>query len=281
MADLEPAELFRYGRPVEGAFMDAVEMREYLTALARTHYTTDADNPNNAQDGQPRFNAVDPDNVKLEFWLNGAWRTALQGIDKGIAAPVKSIAQFDTAGVSWVIDHNLGSQPLVQVYDSTFQQLRPGDPVEDVLVSVAHLPFALLSALPAGPTVVASFLAPFDGLLEGLALVTPEGLGGGGLDITADFTIDATPVPGASVNIVGPAPVGSRVGSTGTAPNTLVGGLSLVELRITNTTPPASGSFDVHATVKPTGACQVLHVNENRVIVTHPIARTGFVVLVG
>jgi hypothetical protein len=276
MAETEPAELFRYDRPVEGAFLDAVEMRNYLTALARTHYTTDSANPANAQDGQPRINAEDPDNVKLEVFLDGNWRTAIQRIDKGIAAPVKSIVQFATAGTPWVIDHNLGSQVVVQVFDASFIRLQPVNTFPTVAV-----PLAQVDATLAAGAALTGWPLPFNGsILSTFAVVEGAALPGGGLSV--DFDINGTPVTGGDIPLVVTPTGGIINGNPVTASNVFAAG-DLINLTTVGA-PLAGGRVKVWANMLRTlnaGEYRLTQVNENRVTIDHPAATAGFAVLVG
>lgn len=281
MAENEPGTLFRYGRPVEGAFVDAVEMREYFEALARTHYTTDAGFPQNARDGQPRINAVDPNNIKLQVWLSGAWRTVVQQVDKGIAAPVKSIWQFDTPGAAWVIDHNLESQPVVQVFDTLWNQLTPvpvTDPPNDEQ-ALGFIPQGLLTAL-VGTQQIASFNARHGGFITGLYFSVAESVTGAP-DITFDLLINGTPVTGGVITLSGPQGVGDVLNATPITADNQFADTDLIQLRSQTVATPLAGSLTAMIVTQRDGYYYLNHVNENRVTVNHPVAKAGFAVVVG
>jgi len=281
MADIEPGQLFLYGRPVEGAFVDAEEMRNNLTALARTHYTTDVLYPLNAQDGQPRINAVDPNNIKFQVFISGAWRTVLQQVDKGVAAPVKNIWQFDTAGAAWIIDHNLGSQPLVQIYDAAFNLLTP--------VPVTHPPNerqafgfvpSSLATILAGTQNLAAFNPQTGGFVVGLYLSVAEAITGAP-DILFDVLINGTPVTGGVVTLNSVQSGGALVNASAVTGTNKFVSTDLIQLRAQTVAAPSAGSFTAILVTQRNGYYFLNHVNENRVAVTHPEAVTGFAVVVG
>jgi hypothetical protein len=282
MAELEPARLFAYDTPIVGAFVDAVAVEQNFRALAQTHYTSDPAFPLSARQGQLRVNAADPANFKLETFLNGAWRTMLQRIEGSIPAPVKQIAQFDTALASWIVDHNLGSQPLVQAYDASFRLLTPytsaNPPTEQW--TAGFVPSTVLT-VAVGPEDHGGFVAPWDGFVIGAYLVVAEAITGAP-NFVYQPTINGTPVTGGLVSVTGPLATGAIVNSTPvTAANKFLAGQTVrTRLNVGNVV-PTGGSVSLFLQVRKADHCFILHVNENRVTVTHPEARTGFVVLVG
>jgi len=279
MADLEPSDLFAHDTPVQSSNQSSLEMRNNLTALVRQHYTTDALKPTDPRNGQPRVNASNPANNKLEVWLDGAWRTLLQNIGSGTAAPVKQIAQFNLASASWVIDHNLGSQPLALVYDGLFRQLEPvvqSDPRNEQM-GFGYVPNA---AALVGTQVLASQTARFSGFIRGLFVTFPEAATGAP-DFTLDVLINSTPVTGGAVVVNAAQAIGDHIDGTAvTAGDKFVFG-DLIELRAQTATAPGAGSFNAFLLIERNGFFYLQHVNENRVTVTHPEPRTGFVILVG
>jgi hypothetical protein len=129
----EPGTLFAFDDPPDSSPVIAKDLRDNYTALARTNYTTDKSVPPNSQpafpkaprDGMPRINASNPNNIALEFWLPGTgggstWRRALQFLNLGFPAPAKQIVAFPNPINPWVVDHNIGSQVLVQVFDPSW-----------------------------------------------------------------------------------------------------------------------------------------------------------------
>lgn len=282
MADLEPGVLFIYGIPRENAFLDAVEIEACLRALAQTHYTTDPTKPADARDGQLRVLANDPANIKFEVFLAGAWRTMLQHIDVSIPAPVKQIAQITVPSAAWTIDHNLGSQPLVQAYDDNFRLLAAftaaNPPTEQW--AAGFVPGAVLT-VAVGPANHGGFVAPFDGFIEGAYLSVMEALTGAP-NFVYQPTINGTPVTGGLVSVTGPLATGAIVDSTAvTAANKFTAGQTVRARLNAGNVAPTAGSVNLFLRVRRADHCFIQHVNENRVTITHPEARTGFVVLIG
>jgi hypothetical protein len=121
---IEPARKFKFNRPATGEPPISTLFRDLFEALARTNYTTDADFPlvATSKDGMLRVSAVDPNNIKLDVFIDGTWRTFIQNAQLGFAAPAKKIIEKTDAETVWTIDHNLGSQPLVQVFSPSYIQ---------------------------------------------------------------------------------------------------------------------------------------------------------------
>lgn len=282
MAELEPGQLFVYGIPQVSAFLDAVQIENCLRALAQNHYTTDALFPTDARAGQFRINAEDPTNIKLQVRLNDAWRTMLQHVEIDVPAPVKQIVAFDTALASWIVDHNLGSQPVAQAYDATFRMLAAFTSVNPPTEQwgAGFVPSAVLT-VAVGPLDQGGFVAPFDGFVEGAYLSVMEGVTGAP-SFTYQPTINGTPVTGGLVMVTGPLSMGAIVnGSAVTAANKFTAGQT-VRMRLNaGTIVPTGGSVNLFLRIRRADYCFIQHVTENRVTVTHPEARTGFVVLVG
>jgi hypothetical protein len=280
MAVLEPGDKFTHDTPRLSSYQSSEEMRNNLTALAQQHYTTDAAKPFDPRDGQPRVNASDPANVKLEVYLSGAWRTLLQRIGIGQAAPTSQIAQFDTALAAWTIDHNLGAQPTALVYDGQFRQLEAvslADPRVDHM-GFGHIPN--LQNVPAGAQLLAAQTARFSGFVRGLYISVPDAITGAP-DLSLEVLINGTPVVGANVVVNAPLARGVRVdGTTVTADDKFATG-DLIELRAQVTTAPTLGALNAFLLIERNGFYYLQHVTEDRITVTHPEPRTGFVILVG
>jgi len=275
MPDLEPAELFSYGVPTEGAFLDALEIRNALNALAQTHLTTNPANPSNARQGQFRVNGTDPANFTLDVFINGVFRTVIQNIDKGIAVPTKQVVQFDTAVTPWVIDHNIGSQVVAQVFDSAFIAMKPVNVFDIQDVTLLDID----TANPVGPVLLSRPLG-FNGiLLSAFAQVAEAALAGAGQAV--DFLINAAPVTGGTVTLAA-APLGTVIpGAIATAANTFVAGdlLDVVTAGV-----PMVGKVSIVAQMQRTlnvGEYRLTQVNENRITIDHPAPTAGFVVLIG
>lgn len=287
MAELEPGQLFTHDVPIAQAVLDAVEVRNNFTALARTLYTTDPVNPLDKRQGMMRILAdpAEAPNKKLQAFLDGDWRTLLQNIAAGIAAPVKQIVQIAAASNSWVVDHNLGSQPLVQIYDATFKKLeaKSVNP-EAVTQHLGFIPAAVLTTLAPGATILRAAI-PLDingTFLQGYGAVA-DALTGAPVG-TIDFEISGAGVMTGGNLALAVASLGAIIPGVGaSANNSFVRGNTL-EVRAAITTAPTGGALDIYGQYQPglqAGQYQVDHVNENRFIVTHPTPITGFVVLVG
>lgn len=287
MAAIEPADQFTYGTPRTSSAATSQEVRDNFEALAQNHLTTDPDKPLDRRDGQFRVNRVDLTNSKLQMWLDGNWRTLLQQIQLDIAAPVKNIVQFSTASASWVVDHNLGSQVVAQVFDSLFVKLVPVHTFEERNIPLVRLD----TALAIGPALTGWPVAFNGDILSTYAVVEGPPLVGAG-PLTVDFVIDKTPGGGGPVSLGGgtitlaASPTGLFIpGTPVVPPNVFVAGATPDVLDVVTTgTPLASGIVQVGIRVQRTlnpGEYRLTQVNENRITIDHPSAITGFVVLVG
>lgn len=127
MPDLQPAQLFLFDRPVQGGPPLSEEMRNNFEALARTMLTDSDAYPSAPRKGMVRIfeDAGPPAVTKYQWYDGGTWRTMLQKIEGGVAAPAKLLIDITTPLAVWTIDHNLGSRPVVQVFDSPWNQLQP------------------------------------------------------------------------------------------------------------------------------------------------------------
>ncbi len=285
MADPQPASRWAWERPGTGTPIRSVEVRENLDALGVLLRTDDEDLPIIKRDGMPRFNVSDPNNVRFQIWQDNGWRTLVQKIQLGIPAPAKLESRFDVATLVWTIDHNLGSRPHLQVYDiagNLLQLVTLSPPQRDQIVMTRVSP-AILTTLPAGPTVLASWVATFRGAVDELVLSVEEAITGAP-DFTFDVAINGTPTTGGSVVVNAVQALGARLG--GGAPSALntfeVG--DTVTVRATAVTPPTGGAVLAYMDVErrlQTGHYIAAHATENRVVITHPAARTGFALLIG
>lgn len=292
MADLQPAQLFQFDRPFQGAPPRSEEIRQNFEALARTFYTDDTTYPEAPRSGALRiFRDVGPPlNVKIQ-WHDGAnWRTIAQNIEGGIAVPSKRIVDINSPLSVWTIDHNLGSQVVALVFDSTwFALTQRSNGVENrQIINLGHLPAALLTSLAPGTTLVSSLTAPFNGRFLNVYANTPAGITGAP-DFNIDFTIDGLPLTGGVISVAAPAAVGSQIGGTAiVSGNQFVGPspgpASVLGVRVSMVTNPGTGSLDVFAVIDRTlnaGEYTLEQPTENRIIVTHPTPTTGHVVLIG
>jgi hypothetical protein len=156
----EPGSLFLFDRPASNTPALSQEMRDNFTALARTNITTDAAFPVDAREGMLRINASDPNDVRLEVALIVAgslvWRTIAKQLQLAKALPTKLIADFGAPTNPWVVDHNLGSQPLAQAYNASwfaFQVVPQGGPIAAGQCTVEHpSPNRVIITFAAGAT---------------------------------------------------------------------------------------------------------------------------------
>jgi len=279
MAELEPAELSVFGLPTELSVVDAKEIRDALTALARTFYTTNAANPSDSRQGQLRVNGVDPTNFKLEAYINDNWRTLLQQIDKGIPSPVKQVVQITAASASWVIDHNLGSQVVPLVFDPSFIKMTPVNVFPPRNIQLARVDMTL----PIGP-VLLGYPLEFNGVILstfGIVEGLPPGAGG---PLPIDFLINAVPVTGGTIVAAPALPTGTLVpGTPVTGDNVFVVG-DILDILATGVPHAPAGALNLWMQAQHTlnaGEYRLTQVTENRITIDHASAVTGFVVLVG
>jgi len=285
----EPARVFQFGVPGEQTNVRSLEVRENFRALAQTLYTTDPAFPANPRQGMFRV-LDDPTalgNVKLQAWIGTAWQTILQNIQVGVPAPAKIIvASFQTppGANPWIIDHNLGSKPFIQVYSSP-------------------APFRLLSQVGFGDRRHVRFLGrmPTSGLApgqvrNGLALpqngdllrtfAICEAPISGPVDFTIQFTLAGTPLtPEADIAVNSAQARGDEVAGAAIATGNGVfqAGDALDIDAVVNTAPP-DGALEVYAEINRTlqpDEYRVEHVNDNRIQVIFAQDTAGFAILVG
>lgn len=287
MPDLEPAQFTVYGIPVEDSNVISLEFRQLIEALARQFFTTDDAFPNENRDGQPRVLANDPANIKFQIYYNGAYRTIAQNIQSGIAVPTKQIIQIPASGPlqQWVIDHNLGSQVLVQAYDQNWNLLQavPLTPVTE-RVHLATIPAAVLTTLGVGVTVLRPALpTPLSGSFLSAEAVAQEVVGGVPVG-QLEFEIAGQGVMTGGEIALSTAVLGGVIsGVAATANNTLTAGGTL-EIRANMTTAPTGGALELFAYIQRginQGTYRVNHPTEDRVIIEHPAPLAGFAILVG
>lgn len=134
---------------------------------------------------------------------------------------------------------------------------------------------------PSSPSQVGGFVAPWDGFVVGAyALVMDPLTGAPSFDLIP--TINATPTTGGVITVAGALPRGTTIqGTTITANNKFIAGQS-VQMRLqAGATLQNTGSVAMFLLVQRSDFCYITHVNDNRVTVTHPEARPGFVLYVG
>ena len=283
MATIEPGQQFQWDKPTEKAFVDAALIREMFTALARNNYTTDPAYPANPRAGMLRVNETDPTNVKLELWQGspGVWRTVLQSLQGGVAAPVKQTIQVAVAATTWTIDHDLGNYAVALVFDTAFRQLRAVHTAERTSLYLGRID---LAAWVPGP-IRASIPTPFTGTIRRSWAFTPSPGIVGAPAGTLDLDIGGVPVTGGQI-IVAPTPVGVRTdGLPIVAANAFVKGGDNINL-IAN--PAAAGApgdaLEVWVELEKTLQDDEYFLDqptENRIVVTHSAPQQGWVVLIG
>jgi len=282
MATIEPGQLFQFDRPLERAVVDARLVREMFTALAQTNYTSSAAYPNAPRIGMLRISAVDPSNIKLEVFVGAPlqWRTLLQNIQLGVAVPVKQIVQFAVPSLTWTVDHNLGSQPLVQVFDASFNSLPTG--VASAPLYLGHVPAAVLLTRAGVETLRAAFVLPGSGgAITATRAVCAEGVSGTPTG-SLQFTLSGAggPMTGGDIPVVASGLGAVLPGNPVTGNNVFVGGDTLlVETNFAATA--TGGALDVYADITAVGGYAIANPTVNRVIVTHQVPTAGFLILVG
>lgn len=287
MPDLEPAQFQVYGLPVADSFVTSLQMRQQLEALARNFYSTSSANPQENRSGQIRVLADDPTNVKIQVYLNGVYRTFAQSVQDGVAAPIKQIVQVPvgTPLAQWTINHNLGTQPVVLVFDTGFTQLQVFPATGGVeRVYLGSIPSSVLSALPGGLTTLRTALpVEFNGILESAFAVAAEAVTGVP-DGTLEFEIAGQgAMTGGDITLAATALGVTIAGAAATATNILTAGGTL-DVRANITTAPTAGSLDLFAVVRRTpnlGQYTLANPTINQVLITHPAAISGFAVLIG
>lgn len=100
------------------------EVKNNLNALAQNNYTVSEELPKNPRNGMFRFNASDENDIRLQYYYNGSWRTLFGNLEGGATQArrkAESFASLDT----WVFDHNLGLRPVVQVVNASGEVVHP------------------------------------------------------------------------------------------------------------------------------------------------------------
>jgi len=283
----EPGELFRFERPGTRTPALSEEIRNNFNALGQSNYSTDSAKPDTTQrrDGMPRLLAEDPNNVKYQVFFDGAFRTLMQNVHLGFPAPAKSVVQITTPASVWQIDHNLGSQPIVQVHDASWSQLRPVHTYPEQAAMVARLGPVHLSTLIPGPPVPvrAAWVFPYNGAIVGAQVAVDDSVIGP-LNITVDFDINGNPITGGTVLVPGGSPPGLVFPGLPITGANLFTPSDALGISVSVDAPVVSGNMDVFLVLQRTlntGEYLLQHATENRVIVTHPAAVSGYAVVIG
>lgn len=282
---VQPAQVWLFERPGTGTPVRSEEVRNNFNAIGRLFFTDNADYPENPRNGMPRVLAQDPNNVRFQVWFNNAWRTIFQNIQRGIPAPAQLVATVESPGLTtWTIDHNLGVKPIVQVFDELGNMLEATnlDSPPRATIPLTNVPDAVLTSL-AGTTVLHEWIATYRGSVVDLLATVSEAITGTP-DFTVDITIGGTPMTGGDIAVTATQTLGTRLsGGTPTADNEFEVGDS-VQMRITMNTAPTAGalilSLDTQRALR-TGQYLMQHVDENRVVITHPAQQAGFATIVG
>lgn len=116
---------FNFALPQELSPLDAKEVREKVNAIGRLNITADDNCPKNPLEGMPRVNKSDTNNVRFQIFYNGDWRTAASQLQSTITPPQYLEFEQSTPNVTWLIQHNLGRKPLVQISDTTGNVIYP------------------------------------------------------------------------------------------------------------------------------------------------------------
>jgi len=125
-SEIQPAQQFQYDTPEQNTPNISQEMRDNFEGVARTFLTDDDALPAAPREGQQRIfkDAGPPASTKLQWYDGATWRTLIQRIEGGVAAPLKQIVDVTVPQTTWTIDHNIGSYPVVQVFDNTWNQFQ-------------------------------------------------------------------------------------------------------------------------------------------------------------
>ena len=136
---------FIFDIPADHTPLKAKDIRDQFNVLAVNHITSDPNFPRNPRDGMLRVFSPDGVTVALQLFF-GTWRNLY--INVGTQA--RKQEQIFTSLAQWVFDHNLGTYPIVQVYDSSGREIIPEhvDHISTNRVIVTH------SAITSGKIIV-------------------------------------------------------------------------------------------------------------------------------
>jgi hypothetical protein len=129
MTDIIP--LFNFdqpaAQPAEQVPLASAVVRNNFNSLATTNWTTDAAYPANPREGMQRIldEGGAGTNIKWQIYRGGSWQTVMQHLELGLTLTVRREFEFSTATATWLMDHNLGVRPLVQVFDAADDMLVP------------------------------------------------------------------------------------------------------------------------------------------------------------
>ena len=288
MAESEPGRVFQYNIPADQTPARSSEVRENFRALMRNQYTTDPAHPASPQEHE--FRLLDDHttpaltgNLRLQVYLGGTWREVLQNLQLGFAAPSKVVsAAFNAVALNpWVVDHNLGSKPVVQVFDSSWNQLRV---VRDTHQRREFLGWVNTALLIPGPVRVGMVL-PYPGTLLSTELFVADFISAGA-GVVFDFVLAGTPLtPSGDIIIPGAVPRGALLPGNPIpgAAGVFAAGAAL-DINVNVAVPPPDGAVELWGIFDRTLApdeCRVQHITDNRFEVRFAAATTGFLVYVG
>lgn len=285
MTELQPAQKFQYGVPGQNTPSLSAEIRDNFEAVARTFLTNDGALPAAARAGQVRIfqDPGPPANTKLEWYDGATWRTLLQRIEGGVAAPLKQIVDFTTPQTTWTIDHNIGSRPLVQVFDTAARQLEAVNTFPEAKTLVARLSAPVLTAIPPGPPVPIRVGLPFpySGAILSTYVAVDEATVGG--PFTVSFAITGVPITGGGVTVPA-SPTGTTVPGAAVTALNLFTNADVLDVLVSPAAPITAGSIDVFLLLQRTlnpGQYLADHPTDDRVVITHPAATAGRAVILG
>ena len=115
--DQDP-EPFKFNTPPAGGALKSSEVRRNFDALGRTNFTTDESLPAIKFDGMLRVNASNPNNVRLQMWLAGQWRTLFGNIAGTSFIAQLQIFDFALPSAVWTVNHLAGHEVMVQVLNA-------------------------------------------------------------------------------------------------------------------------------------------------------------------
>ncbi len=137
--------------------------------------------------------------------------------------------------------------------------------------------------VPAVPTPVRIGLPlAYNGAIISAHAAVDDPILGGGL--TVDFDINGTPLAGGSVIIPAVPPPGFVAPGLPITGANLFTPTDVLNILVTLAAPVVAGDVDVFLVFQRTlnaGEYLLNHVNDNRVIVTHPAAQSGYAVVLG
>lgn len=288
----DPAALYQVGIPRDQTPARSEEIRNNFQALLQNLFTSDPALPLNAPDYAIRLlddvnDPIQAGNLRLQVRFGGAWRDILQNLQGGLAAPAKSLLDFVQGGPSspWVIDHNLGSQPMVQVIGTTGPQYTLFTPANDTAQrrEVRFLGRVPTAGVAAG-VVRAGLTLPYNGTIIRTFAVS-EGVLSAPVDLTFQFTRNATALtPEGDITVNAALVRGDEVAGAGLPTQANFEAGDTLDIDLVVNTAPGDGALELYAELERTmGATEyrLTHINANRLQIEFAAPTQGFAILVG